>query len=301
MQKFQKILQDVDATYRQLPDDIMLRIQKIAGALPESGLRKLRRSGSGFEFFQARDFINGVDDPMRRDVALSERAGKDVVREQQAEICHHFFLWRDASASMDYTSIPGGLTKRHAAEVMLLAFARHLARNEENISLLNHRGLFHGGRVAQAILPHMDTVNILTGGFPALRRKPPQHSTTIMFSDFLMPLDEINRGLSQFSGYNLHGVLIMVLDPQEIDFTFKGPVRFSGKEGEGKIHFQQAEEHRDAYQKKITAHIDAVKSLCAANRFRFIMQRTDAPLHNGLRAIYQLPPIAEIPLQPRIG
>lgn len=301
MKKFQKILKDVDETYRYVSTDMVLDIQKIAASLPENGPRKLRRAGPGFEFFQVRDFINGVDDPLRIDDALSERAGRDVVRERQVEIRHHFFLWRDASASMDYASVPGAITKQYAAEVMLLALARHLARGEENISLLDQRGVFRGGRVAQTVLSHMDAVNIMTGGFPALRHKPPRHSTAIMFSDFLMPVEDIGRGLKQFSGRGLNGFLIMVLDPQEIDFMFKGSIRFSGKEGEGKIHFQKAEEHRDAYQKKMMDHMDAIKALCKANGFQFILQRTDEKLHNGLRAIYNLPPIAAPMPRPQMG
>jgi len=39
-------------------------------------------------------------------------------------------------------------------------------------------------------------------------------------------------------------------------------------------------------------HIRQIEKLCKAKGFKFILQRTDEPLHNGLLAIYGLSPKA---------
>jgi uncharacterized protein (DUF58 family) len=127
---------------------------------------------------------------------------------------------------------------------------------------------------------------------PSVARKLPQHSTAVLFSDFMMDHDELLRGISQISGIGLKGYLVMTLDPQEIDFKFKGHVEFHGLEGEGKERFKKAESMRAAYQQKMREHLQQIEAICKAKGFKLIVQRTDEPLHNALMAIYGLRPNA---------
>ncbi|MGZ9097670.1 MAG: DUF58 domain-containing protein [Micavibrio sp.] len=287
---FFHLLAGVDETYRKIPMNMRLEIEKISQGLSEFGPRKLHRRGAGTEFFESRDFRPDVDEAKRINARLSARAGRPVVIEKEAEIRQHFYLWRDSTKSMDYTSGKARYNKKQSAEIMLLAFAKHLARNEELIGILDGRGVYRGGKASEQLAHQMMNVTIMGGDMPVVARKLPQHSTVVLFGDFLMNPDELAKRLGNLNGLGLTGYMVMVLDPQEIDFKFKGHMEFDGMEGEGKKAFKKTETMQAVYQEKMLAHIDALQKLCVAKGFKFILQRTDEPLHGGLMAIYGLSP-----------
>jgi hypothetical protein len=148
MDSFYRLLAGVDDTYKKLPINLRLQVEKISQGLTEFGPRKLHRRGVGTEFFESRDFRSDVDEPRKINARLSGRAGKPVVIEKEAEIRQHFYLWRDPSPSMDFNSAAANYTKREAAEIMLLAFAKHLSKNEELIGILDRRGTYRGGKAS---------------------------------------------------------------------------------------------------------------------------------------------------------
>jgi uncharacterized protein (DUF58 family) len=289
---FLNILQGVDKTYSNLPLRMKMDIERISSSLTEFGPRRMRRAGLGSEFFESRDYRPGVDELRKINARLSGRAGRPVVVEKEAEVPHHFYLWRDSTPSMHYTSKTDLYTKKQASEVMLLAFAKHLARNEEQIGIIDAQGVYRGARAAQSLANQLLGVNVAAGDMPVIGRRLPENSTAVLFSDFLVEKDVLVKNLSQLGGLGLNGCMVMVLDPQEIDFRFKGHAEFKGLEGEGTKAFKKAESMRAAYQEKMRAHINDVEKICRMKGFRFIIQRTDQPLHNGLLAIYGLTPNA---------
>lgn len=289
---FLNILQGVDKTYSNLPLRMKMDIERISRSLTEFGPRRMRSAGLGSEFFESRDYRPGVDEIRKINARLSGRAGRPIVIEKEAEVPHNFFLWRDATSSMNYTSNADAYTKKQASEVMLLAFAKHLARNEEQIGIIDMQGVYRGQRAAQSLANHLMGANVLAGDMPVIARRLPENSTAVLFSDFLVDTSSLVKNLSQLNGLGLNGFMVMVLDPQEIEFKFKGHTEFKGLEGEGTKAFKKAESMRAAYQEKMRAHIDGIERICRMKGFRFIIQRTDQPLHNGLLAIYGLTPNA---------
>lgn len=282
------LLAGVDETYNKLPLNLRLEIEKISQGLSEFGPRKLSRRGQGTEFFESREFRPDADDVRKINARLSARAGHLVVVEKEAEIRQHFYLWRDASPSMEYASDSNLYTKKEASEVMLLAFAKHLAKNEELIGILDRKGTYRGGKASDSLAEHMIDVTIMTDGMPFPARKLPQHSTAILFSDFLMDEKELIKGMNHLNGTGLKGFLIMTLDPEELDFTFKGHVEFQGLEDEGSEKFKKAEAMKEKYLQQMHDHILRVNDICKAKGFKLIIQRTDEPLHNALMAVYGL-------------
>jgi uncharacterized protein (DUF58 family) len=289
---FLNILNGVDKTYSNLPLRMKMDIERISSSMTQFGPRRMRRAGLGSEFFESRDYRPGVDEIRKIHARLSGRAGRPIVVEKEAEVPHNFFLWRDATSSMNYSSNPENYTKKQASEVMLLAFAKHLARNEEQIGIIDAQGVFRGARVTQSLANQLLGVSVMAGDMPVIARRLPENSTAVLFSDFLVEQDALVQSLGQLNGLGLNGFMVMVLDPQEIDFKFKGHTEFKGMEGEGTKAFKKAESMRIAYHEKMRQHIDGIEKICRSKGFRFIIQRTDQPLHNGLLAIYGLTPNA---------
>jgi len=285
-----QLLAEADETYSMLPN-MRMEIEKVTLSLPEFGPRKLRRAGVGTEFFEARAHRPGVD-TKAPNARLSARRGYPVVVENEAEIRQHFYLWRDSSKSTNWKSPKQTYTKKQAEEIMLLALAKHLAKADELIGVLDRSGRYRGGKapeyLASQLVPQ-DDVTVVTGDMPSLGRQLPRNSTAILFSDFLMKEDELIASLDQLNGVGLKGYLVMVLDPMEIDFNgFKGHVKFNGLEGEGSKAFKRAEAMTKEYQAEIQRKIEFVKNLAEGKGFKFILQRTDEPLHKGLLAVYGL-------------
>lgn len=286
------LLAEADETFSMLPS-MRLDVEKVTMSLPEFGPRKLRRAGTGTEFFEARQHRPGVDSKAPN-ARLSARAGRPIVVETEAEIRQHFYLWRDASKSTNWKSRDDLYTKKQTEEIMLLALSKHLAKADELIGVLDRSGQYRGGKapeyLASQLVPQ-DDVTVVTGDMPSLGRQLPRNSTAILFSDFLMAEEDLIASLDQLNGVGLKGFLIMVLDPMEIKFKgVKGHVEFKGLEGEGKKAFKRAESMAEKYQAEINKRIEFVRNLAEGKGFKFILQRTDEPLHNGLLAVYGLAP-----------
>lgn len=284
------LLADADETYNSLPTTMALEIEEIAQSLPEFGPRLLSRRGVGTEFFESRDFRPDTDDPHKINARLSGRAGKPIIVENEAEISQHVYLWRDPSESMSYQTDNAKHSKKQSAEIMLLALAKHLAKNDERVGILNSGQAFKGGKAPEWVSEGlMEPINVVTGGdLPILPEKIPPQSTAVLFSDFFMEADDIEGTLNQMAGMGLRGYFVLVLDPQEIDFDFKGHIEFQGMEGETSAIFKRAESVQDKYHKAMTTRIDWLSDICNARGFQLIIQRTDRPLHQGLLAVYGL-------------
>lgn len=287
------VLADVDNTYANLPARMRLQIEKISKGMAEFGPRKLNRHGLGTEFFEAREYRPGIDERKSINARMSAKAQKEIVVEKEAEIRQHFYLWRKGYGSMDFASDPDLWTKKEAAEIMLLAFAKHLAKNEELIGVLDRKGTYRGGKASNNIAAHLQDVNIITGDMPNINRKLPMNSTVVLFSDFYTDPKEIVQSLEQLQGQGLRGFMVMTLDPQELEFNaYEGHTRFRGLEGEGTHVFKKAQSVRHEYQEKIGKHIEWLRGLAQHKGYEFIIQRTDKPLHHSLLQIYGVNPHA---------
>lgn len=285
---FYDVLAQADKTYAHMPLRMQLEIDKVSQGLPEHGPRKLKRAGPGSEFFEVRDFRPGIDERRHINARLTARHGKPMVIDKEAEIRQHFFLWRDASPSMEYGSQKAPYTKKQSAEIMLLALARHLAKNEDMIGILDKKGLYRGGKVSDLLAEHLAEVSLLSADMPFVERKLPKHSTAVLFSDFMTDPDTLREGLSHLQGIDLKGMLVVVLDPQEIEFDYKGHVEFEGSEGEGEIKFEKAESMKADFQSALEEHLKTIQKIADEKHFTVIIQRTDRPLHEALYQIYGL-------------
>lgn len=291
IEKLNKILSSADRTYVELPDRLKLQVEELVRGLTQYGSRKIPRKGIGMEFLEPRDYHPDKDEIKDINSRMSARAGKNIVLERESEIRQHFYLWRKGTETMKFSSAPKLSTKKEAAEVMLLAFAKHLARNEELIGVLDGKGTYTGGRVPGNVAHHLQDVNIITGDVPDLHRKLPKNSTVVLFSDFFDDASELVSSLDRLTGQGLRGYMIMTLDPQELEFNqYEGQTKFNGLSGEASKEFGKAQSLRDDYQYRMNQYINWVEKLATNKGYKLIIQRTDQPLSNALLQIYGLRP-----------
>ncbi len=285
-----------DAISATLPS-ILIAAKRIAASVT-MGSHGRRRAGVGDSFWQFRPYSKD-DSPQSIDWRQSGKVDMVFVREREWVAAQTAALWCDTSPSMRYRSSPKLPTKAERAAVMMLTTAELLTDAGERILRISGDGrpqrAAAAGRLAVAQMadalaaeliaePRADAPEI-----PAFSNALPKHSTVVLFSDFLGPLDEIAGSVRALSRLGINGHMVQVLDPAEETLPFSGRVRFVGMEREGATVIDRAEEARAGYVRKLNSHRDGLRALATSIGWSFGLHHTDhspqpalAALHNAI-------------------
>jgi uncharacterized protein (DUF58 family) len=281
-----------EAVAASLPP-LLVAAERIAATVAQ-GVHGRRRVGQGETFWQFRQYQPGDAAP-RIDWRESAKSQRLYVRETEWEAAQSLFLWRDASASMDYSSagdIPGGdwPTKRARAELILVALACLLVRGGERLSLLGSGMAPISGRIALSRLVELiehDGAHAVSAraGLPVVEPLP-RAGQLVLVGDFLGGLEETSKVVSGFAAAGLAGYLLQIVDPAEEDLPFDGRVRFEGIEERDNLVISRVEGIRDAYAGRFRQHRDGLQQIAGAVGWSFGTHRTDRPPHLALLALH---------------
>lgn len=277
---------------------LLVAADRVASTVAQ-GVHGRRRVGQGDSFWQFRRFVSG-DALTRVDWRQSAKssaaksglaqAGRDAsegwfIRETEWEAAQTVCLWRDASASMRWRSRQATTEKRDRANLLLLALASLLLRGGERV-------MMHGGTRPitsrgglERLVGELDRSGQDDKGLPPVARLP-RHGSIVLFSDFLSPLDEIQRLIGGFAAVPVTGYLLQILDPAETALPYQGRVRFRGLESDGDALIPRVESIRDAYSQRLKAQQDGLAAICATAGFGFGVHRTDHPPETALLTLY---------------
>ncbi len=289
--RYFNLLIKAEEVRHELPLHLRPEIDDISKGLPQMGPHLRRKTGQGYEFFDMREFVSGADDPRFIHPKHSAKRGKLIYIEKEAEVRHHFYMWRDASPSMDWKSDGAPYTPKEASEIMLMGLAKHLARSQEKIGLLETGWHTQGARTAEWLAAQW-SADDSTHGLPKLQRRLVSDSSAVLISDFMNPPAALESTLRELQAQRVSGWIVMIADPQVIDFDFKHFKEFTGLEGEAshKLDMAKGQSVKKAYQAALLERIALIEKISKDHGFRFILQRTDEPLHNSLLALYGLAP-----------
>ena len=268
---------------------LLVAAERIAATVAQ-GVHGRRRVGQGETFWQFRQYEPG-DAAARIDWRESGKSQRLYVRETEWEAAQSVWLWRDASASMDYSSaiyVPGGNwpTKRARAELILVALASLLVRGGERLCLLGGGMTPMSGRAALTRLVDLVERRGTGGeGLPAMENLP-RHAQLVLIGDFLGPLDATNKIVAGFAAAGLAGHMLQIVDPAEEDLPFDGRVRFEGVEERDELLVSRVETIREAYAGRFHEHRAALQAMTQAVGWSFSMHRTDRPPHLALLALH---------------
>lgn len=272
---------------------LLVAAERIAATVAQ-GVHGRRRVGQGETFWQFRQYEPG-DAASRIDWRESGKSQRLYVRETEWEAAQSVWLWRDASASMDYSSatyIPGGdwPTKRARAELILVALASLLVRGGERLSLLGSGMMPTSGRIALSRLVDLierggEGAGLPAAGLPAAENLP-RHAQLVLIGDFLGALDATNKAVAGFAAAGLTGHLLQIVDPAEEDLPFDGRVRFEEVEEPGELLISRVETIRDAYARRFREHRAALQAMAQVIGWSFSTHRTDRPPYLALLALH---------------
>ncbi len=277
------IRRDAEAAAATFPA-LLVEAEHIAQTVA-AGLHGRRRAGPGETFWQHRAYSFG--DPVSTiDWRQSARvAGRLYVRENEWEAAAAVYLWRDASRSLEFSSLRDLPSKRRRADVLAVALSILLAQAGERIGLLGQeRRPFHGrsapARLLEALLAPAEDHS----------SPPPAHlpvgARVVMFSDFYADIEALEASIRSLANAGATGALVQICDPAEEEFPFRGRVEFRDLESKDRLTFGDTGALASTYKTQFAAHRRALEGLAQGAGWTFIAHRTDRPAHHALLALF---------------
>jgi uncharacterized protein (DUF58 family) len=268
---------------------LLVAAERVAATVAQ-GVHGRRRVGQGETFWQFRQYEPG-DAASRIDWRESAKSQRLFIRETEWEAAQSVWLWRDASASMDYGSaeqLAGATwpTKRDRAELLLVALASLLVRGGERLTLLGSGMTPMRGRLALSRL--VETLGRNAGvreSLPAFEPLP-RAGLIVLIGDFLSPLDAVNAALARFAATGVKGHLLQIVDPAEEDLPFEGRIRFAGVEERDEVLVSRVESIRGDYTIRFRDHRAGLAAIAGRLGWTFGSHRTDRAPGIALMALY---------------
>lgn len=234
-----------------------------------SGRHPSPHRGSSVEFAEYRKYVPG-DDLRRLDWRAYGRSDRFFVKEFEADTNLRCCLVLDTSGSMDFGS--QGLSKIEYARRLAGAIAHIALQQGDAVGLA-----CVAGGIVRNIPPRRNPAH-LTAIYDVLEQARPkgetrldsvlhelaetirQRALCVILSDlFIDP--ELLRGCFQHMRFRKHDVAVFhLLDPRELNFDFRRPMRFLDMEG-GPALFAEPNEIADRYQKALGGYLEHLRQV----------------------------------------
>ena len=266
-----------------------------------SGLHSSPFKGFSVEFSEHRKYVRG-DDVRAIDWKLWSRTNRYYVKQFEAETNLTGHLVVDVSASMGYSSTPGGITKLNYATYLAAAMAYMMIHQQDPV------GLVTAGETIKAFLRPKSKSSHLYAILKILSETQPSGPTRLaenlhqiaemishrgmvmIFTDLLDDAgeDKVLDALSHLR-YRGHDVIIFqILDSAEAQFPFQDLMRFEDIEGLPDAIVADPPAIRTAYMKELNAFLDRYKSECTKRHIDFVPVDTSQSFDKPLLAYLQL-------------
>lgn len=246
-----------------------------------------RRPGTGPQFWQFRDYTS-QDRPQDIDWRQSGKSDRLLIREKEKQAPQRWTLWCANGAGMGYKSAAALHSKQEAAHIITLALAMLVARAGDYAALLPEQ---KGGRSDSAITQMAETLTHIEGkqthDLPSSALSIPAQSHIAFIGDFWQPLHDIQKSLQGFAARSSRGVIIQICDPDELNWPFTGRLLCDDQTETSPRHrIENAQGIKAAYQDRIKAHQDGLKTLSAQFGWMHFMHRTDTPPQSTMQSLW---------------
>lgn len=277
--------------------------EKISGTLPPLlieaerlvstlaiGVHGRRRAGIGETFWQYRAAQPG-DSQSQIDWRRSARSDRLYIREMEWEAAESALLWADRSRAMDFRSERVPRSKAERARLLALATAVLLNRGGERFALLG----------TEAERPRTGETQLMR--IAALLSQPPlsppdfgappsgllpKAGQAVFFSDFMGPRDAIFPALLNAAGQGTGGIMVMILDPVEEEFPFRGRTRFESVARQVRHDTDEATSLRQKYLDRLARRRDELAAVAGRAKWHLVTHRTDESPRRALVRLHAI-------------
>jgi len=262
-----------------------------------SGAHQSPFKGFSVEFTQHREYVPG-DDTRHLDWKVLGRTDRYYLKQYEQETNYVAHLLLDGSRSMCFAGKQDRkplISKFDYARVMTACLAYLILHQRDAVSV----NLFDGcvrnhvprtGNIASIhnIMTTLANFNPTEGTDVAgvlhqIAITQRRRGLVILISDLFDDEQKILDGIQhlRFGGHEV--IVFQVLDPDEIEFPFKGLVEFEGLEGQGKL-IARPSDIRKSYLSEMQAFRDRIREGCERNSTHYLLVNTSHPLHEVLSA-----------------
>jgi uncharacterized protein (DUF58 family) len=250
------------------------------------GIHKSPFHGFSVEFSEYREYSPG-DDPRYLDWKLFARSDRYYVKRFEDETNLRCHLVLDTSRSMGYGTI--GYTKIDYARTAAATIAYFLATQRDAVGLVTFEDRIVEYLPARYRPGHLRRILALLEREPAgratdlagpieeLAATVRKRGLIILLSDLLADASTLKTHLGYLRSRGHDVVVIRVLDPAEVGFTFATPAMFRDVES-GREIYVNPEEARAEYRRRFDAHAAEVERACVDLGIEFESVTTDRPL-----------------------
>lgn len=282
---------------RLLPPETLAglaNLELVARVAVEGFLNGLHRSphyGFSQEFKEYRAYVEG-DDPRFVDWNVYARTERTYVRRFEGETNTRLMLLLDASASMGYGST--GITKLQYAKFLAAALAWLAARQHDPVGLIvfdeavrhyrpstgragSLQGLIHA---IDAVTPGRGTN--LEACFRSLGEHVRRRGLIAVISDLYCDPQAMSRAVLPLAYHGHDVILFQLLDPLEMQPAWRESVVLEDVETRRRLHVSP-EYLEGEYRRRLTAHLDGLRSAASNVGAHQLLITTDEPLDRALR------------------
>ena len=264
-----------------------IKADRIANTIWE-GMHNRNKDGVGDNFWQFRKYEYG--DPAHLiDWKKTAKSNETFIQEKELQTLQNFFIWRDTSKSMNFSSSGKLDTKLYRANLLTLVLTIILSKSGENIALNGLDSKLLKGKDAVNFISNQITEKVNNNylSVPNLNDIK-NNSNAILIGDFLNDIKETEKTINNLANRGVNGIIINVLDPAEQKFPFKGRINFNGLEKEKNILIGKAESVRSNYKKAINRHLEKLEKLTASYSWKYLLDASDEEPSNAVKNICNL-------------
>jgi uncharacterized protein (DUF58 family) len=255
-----------------------------------NGLHRSPYHGFSVEFTEYRQYTPG-DDPRYLDWRVFARSDRYFIKKYEDETNLRAYLLADQSRSMEYGSRDYNKSTYASTLAATLAYFLHLQGDAT--------GLLTFDEQVRDFLPARHRFGHLRQIMLALERPaagkstdlnaPLERITTLIrkrglvafISDFLAPLDRLEKNLIALTAAGHEVTVFHVADPAELNLGIEHAAVFEDVESARRIYIDPAAA-RGAYMKKFNEHRDALRAICQKLGIGYVLLSTAQPLEIAL-------------------
>jgi uncharacterized protein (DUF58 family) len=235
-----------------------------------SGLHRSPYHGFSVEFTEYRPYTPG-DDPRYLDWRVYARSDRYYIKKYEDETNLRCHLLADQSRSMDFGS--RGYTKARYAATLAATLGHFLDLQGDAVGLLTFDSEVREYLPARHRPGHLRQLMIAlerpSGGKSTNLDVPLERITTLvrkrglvaLISDFLAPLDQLEKKLQSLVACGHEVSVFQVLDPAELNLGLEQPSLFEDAESGRTLYIDPAAA-RVGYTQKLEAHCAGLRATC---------------------------------------
>ncbi|MEM9587167.1 MAG: DUF58 domain-containing protein [Planctomycetota bacterium] len=280
------------------PSDLsrVARLQLLARQVVEgfcSGRHRSPHKGFSVEFKEHRQYVRG-DELRNIDWKVFGKSDRLFIREFEEDTNVRVQLVVDRSGSMAYQGERSDVSKFEFAQQVAASLAYLMLGQQDAVGLT----LFDD-RPREQLPPrnrpsHLKSLlSVLTSGTPrhetslgqVLQRvasKIHRRGLVVILSDAMDDVDALARPLAQLRASHHEVLFFRVVDPDEVDFPFRGRIQFRDLENAALEQTVDSHSLRQAYIDRFQAHEESLVAMCRKHRLDMIRLVTNQPVAEAL-------------------